>query len=124
MVEVAYDPSRISPQTLVEKAGQLDFRLTSRPPARNAKPSDRKFALRRTELRYLPLTPMQATKVNADLRLGREATRWLSPRQMEILTAIRSALKDDAGVLTALKPADSLEGLTAYQDKLTARLDR
>ena len=54
-------------------------------PARDAKSSDQKYWLNRSELRHLPLTPMQATKVNADLRNGADPTRWLSPRQKAML---------------------------------------
>ena len=58
-------------------------------PARDAKSSDQKYWLNRSELRHLPLTPMQATKVNADLRNADDPTRWLSPRQKAMLNERR-----------------------------------
>jgi hypothetical protein len=145
VVEVVFDPSAIGYETLVGRArerqcaskvyahddGQLEIarrvvgdgarRLDE--PARTAKPSDQKYALTGSELRYLPLTPMQAMKVNADLRRDKDPKRWLSPRQQEMLSAIRTALAADTEALAGLERPDSIEGLATYQVTLQARLD-
>ena len=110
VVEVVFDPTVRDYDRLVRSAQELNCaqtvfahdqeqltkatRLAGRKavliksPAREAKASDQKYTLNRTELRHLPLTPMQATKVNADLRNGEDPRRWLSPRQKEMLKAI------------------------------------
>ncbi|NOT34652.1 MAG: hypothetical protein HOP12_10855 [Candidatus Eisenbacteria bacterium] len=50
---------------------------------RPAPEADRKFYLSRSPLRALPLSPLQATRINAALHEGSDALRWLSPRQRE-----------------------------------------
>ena len=48
---------------------------------------DTKAALRKTEMRYIPLTELQATRANRLIHNGcfNEATHLLSPRQGKIL---------------------------------------
>ncbi len=110
VVEVVFDPTVRDYDRLVKSAQELECARTVyahdqeqfakatklaghkvvlvESPARNAKASDQKYALNRSELRHLPLTPMQATKVNADLRNGEDPRRWLSPRQKQMLRAV------------------------------------
>jgi hypothetical protein len=144
VVEVVYDPDVLGYEKLVNAARQRQCATkiyahdeqqleTARAlaggiaagldaPARSAKASDQKFALRHCELRYLPLTPMQATKVNADLRSGKDPARWLSPRQRELVEAVRRAVAKDEDALRGLERPDSLTQLAAYEDELRARL--
>ena len=67
---------------------------------------------------------MQATKVNAELRLsgGRDPSRRLSPRQGKLFDAIRKAIAKNENALRGLKRPDALEALPAYEDELRARL--
>ncbi len=144
VVEVVYDPAVLGYAKLVSAArkrqcaikiyahddeqletarglaGEIAAGLDA--PARSAKASDQKFALNHSELRHLPLTPMQATKVNADLRAGKDPSRRLSPRQRELREAIKRALAQDENVLRGLERPDALAALAAYEDELRARL--
>ncbi len=61
-------------------------------PVQTARDSDQKRYLRGARLeglRALDLTPLQRTRVNAALGLGRDPLRWLSPRQRERVRASR-----------------------------------
>ncbi len=146
VVEVVFDPAVLGYETLLSSARQMgcakkvythdleQLRAATKlvgddakppgSPARSARASDQKFALQRNELRYLPLTPMQATKVNAELRrsAGRDPSRQLSPRQRKLLDAVRKAIAKDKSALRGLKRPNALEALPAYEDELRARL--
>ncbi len=144
VVDVTYDPSVVDVKQLVaaadrlacadrvyvpaaqldaargvtgERAHELDGMPT------DAKETDRKFALRRAPHRYLPLTPAQASKVNAALRLGGDVDTWLSPRQRALLARIEARLAKDANALSALNPPRTLDDLPAYEAKLREALD-
>ena len=90
--------------------------------ARDAKDSDQKFALKRTPLQYLPLTPAQATKVNADLRLRKNPERWLSPRQRKLLIAIKKVSKEKPKLLSEISRLEASEELAKYQQSLIEKL--
>lgn len=144
VVELHFDPRKVSLQQLIKEAkkfqcasnvyvsssddltvakkevGQLAALRKGK--VRDAKASDQKFALGRSPLRYLPLTPWQATKVNAALRLGKDNDKWLSPRQLKLAKKVKAALKKDRNSLKGLKRPPSLAGLTEYQRKLEAKL--
>lgn len=47
---------------------------------------DTKYYLQQSQLQYLPLTELQAIRLNANRS---EATQWLSPRQRELLELIQ-----------------------------------
>jgi hypothetical protein len=144
VVEVTYDAKRISYDRLLaaaremkcagrvfthddaqhdaatEAVGDAAARLTT--PARDAKPSDRTHALRRTPLRYLPLTPMQATKVNAAIARGDDPSPWLSPRQRAMLDRIERLLAADPKALRGFQRPDDGADLPAYTDRLNRAL--
>ena len=112
VVEVKFDPKVISYEKLVRHA--RDRRCTSpvftrsdaqqrvaagivgkaarRSTADVRGVKDNKYQLGRTPFRYVPLSPIQATRINADTRRGE---RWLSPRQKAMLARVRA--KPDAG---------------------------
>ncbi len=53
---------------------------------------DDKYYLSRTLLRHLPLTRIQATRINAALKGGgrvKDGVRWLSPRQRDMLAFVQ-----------------------------------
>ncbi|HMB69360.1 MAG TPA: VPGUxxT family thioredoxin-like (seleno)protein, type 2 [bacterium] len=81
-VEVTFDPDAVEGRELARRAEAAGCRVVRGDGSpRTAKESDQKYSLARSELRGLALTPAQATKVNAALRLGRDPLVWLSPRQ-------------------------------------------
>ena len=91
---------------------------------RDAKASDQLYYLGRSHLRYLPLTPAQARKVNA--ALGRKSTAspedFLSPRQTELARKIHAKLKADGKAFEGLERPDELSRLADYRTRLVARL--
>lgn len=145
VVELAYDPKAVAADELIKAAKTMqcatrvyaehsddlaaakklvgDDARALKGKAREAKPSDRKFSLRRTSLRYLPLTPIQASRVNAALRLGDKPDRFLSPRQRELARRIAERLK--AGPQKALEKLtrpEAIEELPDYETRLRAAL--
>jgi len=145
VVEVTFDPSELPFEQLLRDARKLE--CTSRvyahtddqlrvaeavagnkavrlsEPARDAIPRDRLFSLGTSNLRYLPLTPMQATKINADLGLQRgDGTAWLSPHQLELLARIEATLKKDPYALDGLERPSDPAVLPAYEVELVERL--
>ena len=90
---------------------------------RAAKASDQLYYLERSPYRYVPLTPLQARRVNGALYLKQEPKRWLSPRQRELLTKIEAGLDGGAEAFADLTRPTSIDGLENYETALRARLD-
>lgn len=103
------------------KAPEVTKRLDAR--ARDASDSDQRFSLGRSEARFLPLTPLQATKVNSAMRLGGDARKWISPRQQDLLVGIRSALQRDPNGLDGLRRPEAVKELGAYERKLRKSIE-
>ncbi|MBI1374921.1 MAG: hypothetical protein GC159_19560 [Phycisphaera sp.] len=145
-VEVTYDPAVVKYENLVDSAQSMQCASTvfahdeaqlaaakakvgSRASrfdgeARSAPESDHMHTLRATSYSYLPLTSMQAMKVNAALtaRDAKALERWLSPRQIAQHQQVIDALRTDPDRLADLT-APSDPGLLAdYAAKLDARL--
>jgi hypothetical protein len=70
-------------QTAVARELFGDAVTRSEATASPAKSSDQKYYLRRSPLRALDLTPLQAARVNSALERGEDPSRWLSPTQRE-----------------------------------------
>lgn len=122
-VEVRFDPEVIGAEGLVRAAETAGCRVAADGgPAREADASDRKYYLARSDLRWLPLTPAQAAKVNAALRFDRSPDPWLSPRQRRRAEQIRAALAADPLALEGLAPPRDPAGLSAYDRSLRERL--
>ena len=148
VVDVAFDPQQVNFETLLKTARKLHCastvfthnskqheiarRLVGKeaiavPKAefsRPAKPSDQKYYLNHSALRYLPLTPMQTVRVNSALQKQRDYREHLSPRQQQLAQRILKAVKDNPNVLDGLKLADGPHNLYEYQQRLLARLGR
>jgi hypothetical protein len=145
VVEVTYDPKVLPFEKLVEQGNRLEctsrvyaptdeeFRIAERlvgdkarrltEPARDAIPYDRLFSLKTSNIKYLPLTPMQATKVNAALGLRNlDPKVWLSPQQLELLKRIEAALARNPHALDGFVRPDKTQDLPEYERNLAARL--
>ena len=144
-VEVVYDPSVVDYRTLVgtaatmgcagevfcHSAGQLAaakhlVRSGAEmlgEPARPSKASDQKKRMQGNVLNLLPLTPMQATKINA-FRRGCRHREWLSPRQIELAKRLTEAYRADPAVIKGLTRPEETEQLPAYDAEIRARLQR
>ena len=130
VVEVHYLPQRLAYDKLLERAlafdcaqrvyAHSDVQLSAAQKhvgeravrtddvARDARASDRKWHLQRSALRWLPLTPTQAARINSDLAAGRDALRWLSARQHQLAARIEDAAPGKT--LQTLAPPDVVFG--------------
>jgi len=145
VVEVLYDPARLGFGELLRRASRVgcanvvfvadEERLAvareagvradaTDPVIAPAKASDAKFHLAQSRLRWLPLTPLQATRVNAALDAHESPAELLSPRQRELLRRIDAALANDPAALEGLAPPAALDALADYAARLRERLGR
>ncbi len=105
VVEVVFDPTRLTYEDLLNKAQGMECASTvfarddaqmavakaavaaravrSDADAKDAEASDQKHALRASPLRHVPMTPAQAVKVNAALAAQADPANWLSPAQRD-----------------------------------------
>ncbi len=146
VVEVVYDPAVLGFETLVQSAGKMDcasavyahtagdLALARELVGEKAKPAPEraelvaddqvKYALKRTPMARLPLTPLQASKINADIRLGPDPRRWLSPRQLKLLDEVKLLLENDPDALKDFSPPGKLSLLGDYQSRLEQKMGR
>jgi len=144
VVEVVYDPAVLGFETLVESARKMDCAsavyahtagdlalardlvgdLAKPAPERARMVADDqvKYALKRTPMARLPLTPLQAARINADIRLGPDPRRWLSPRQLKLLDAVKQLLEEDPDALNDFSPPEKPGLLADYQSRLEDHL--
>ncbi len=145
VVELEYDPKRISYDRLVKEASSMECasrvfthgqqqhdaaiallgKNLTRPAgkSRPAKDSDRKYFLKKSSLRYLPLTSVQATKVNAALGNKEDWQTWLSPRQIKLAAKVSNFLKEHPQGLRDFAPTHEPEELADYQSRLERFLE-
>lgn len=90
---------------------------------RPVKYSEQKYHLRRTPLRYLPMTPIQLAKVNSALVRRQNYGRFLSPQQIELAKKIQLAAKESPQKLEGLAAPDDAENLVTYFVRLQERLE-
>ncbi len=142
VVELVYDPARVDYAKLVTEArgvkccskvyartdaqleaanGVIDASRTDEA-IKLAKDSDRKYYLTKSPLRYLPMTPAQATKVNAALAAKAPYTTFLSPRQRALAKRLLSLSSDQQKRLEGLRRPSKLSELAAYERELASRL--
>lgn len=87
-----------------------------------AKPSDEKYYLSRSSMRFLPLTPLQATRLNAVLGSASDSGQVLSPRQFLLGERIAARLERDPRAFDELGRPESIEDLPAYAAALESIL--
>lgn len=124
VVEVAYDRAKITEEKLRAMASERGCGsfVARAARARSAKESDRKFHLKRSAWNYVPLTPRQATRVNAAVQSSKDPSPWVSPRQIALYNQIRDARNKRPDALKGLQRPDELGDLARYQHRLRARL--
>jgi len=140
VVEVRYRPDRISFAELLASAEESDcathvYTTTdaqlktaraaigkrARPldgAVKRSKATDQLYYLRKSSLRYLPLTSLQAVRLNSALGLDQDPSRWLSPRQSALAQEVEHASTKLNGLE---RPTDPLQ-LGAYELELRRRL--
>lgn len=143
-VEVEFDPARVPLERLVRAADGAscarrvwaadaesrrtasrvvgDRATTAGTRPRPAPPDDDLRSLARSPLRWVPLTRLQALRVNAALASGAPPDAWLSPRQLALHAGIVAALARDPRALDGLERPDDSAELGTYAARLGARL--
>lgn len=91
---------------------------------RKAPVSEPLHRLRRSPLRLLPLTPLQARRVDAALTADRDPSAHLSPRQSHLRRRILRALRSDGRALQGMTRPAHIEELSAYQAALERALTK
>ena len=88
VVEVTFDPLLLSRADLEKSAfaGCARKKFVTGTPVRAAE--DQKYYLSQSPLRAVPMTSAQAARIHASLQ-GKDAQRWLSPRQREAALLIQ-----------------------------------
>lgn len=145
VVNVAYNPKLVSYDKLLKTAQSMDcastvfahdkkqfaaaskvvadvVQLPAKSQQRPVKYTEQKYHLRRTPLRYLPLTPIQLAKVNSAVFARKDYRTYLSPRQVELDKQIQATLKTSPKKLEGLAAPDAAKDLQAYGEKLIKRL--
>ena len=146
VVKLKFDPKVISYERLVKEAQSMKCASTvfshdkkqhataktlvgdkvatwSPDNSRLAKESDRKYYLKNSPLRYLPLTTLQSTKINAALGSQADWKEWLSPRQMRLAMMVRRFLAEQPKGLGDFTPPEDVENQAEYQARLKRFLD-
>lgn len=145
VVEVLYQPKRIALTALLDEADALECldrvyltgeeqleaargRVGDRARlhedrAADAKPSDRKYHLRQSHLRHVPLTPLQATRINADLAHERAPEMRMTPRQRQLAVRIATALEERPELFGGLERPEDVYALAGYREELIERIE-
>ncbi len=91
---------------------------------RVSKESDQLYYLKRSPLQHLPLSPLQARRVNSALGTKQDAEAWLSPRQRDLAKQVQGVLAGQANGLDGFERPTKLAEMATYEDRLRARLSR
>jgi hypothetical protein len=83
-----------------------------------ASQSDETYYLRRSPLRFLPLTPLQVVRLNSVLGRGADPGGVLSPRQLLLSQRIQARLEREPKAFDGLERPSTIAGLAAYADAL------
>ena len=114
MVEVDYDEAVLTTGSLTKAAKAMGFAEVAAKGRKLDTDTQQQYHLAQDAKHHvLPLTALQATKVNAAIANGEQPDRWLTPSQREL----RDRLARDEALLarlTRLRPNRSAEGVTAY----------
>ena len=89
---------------------------------READASDRKYYLRNSELRHLPLTELQATRVNAALAKKTNVAELLSPRQRTLSQRVATLTTRRPEALQDWMTPENNQGLPDYAERLAKYL--
>lgn len=117
----AHDKTQLKIAT--ELVGDRATPLPQNQPTRDAKASDQKYYLAHTPLIHLPLTEVQATKLNAAVK-SRDSSyeKLLSPSQRQLLGSIVAVKKTNPNALTGMSFPRSPGKLPQYETQLKQRL--
>ncbi len=94
---------------------------------RSVRKSEQKYYLRNTAWAYLPLTELQAVKLNVAVstRTPRvDPASYLSDRQKRLMLRILKVLEDNPKALAGLSFPEDQSNLPAYHQQLLAKLQQ
>jgi hypothetical protein len=131
VVEVSFDPTRIGRDALAAQASSMSCYRGERPVDRGAALDDSNQQQYHLWLHkswhFVPLTRLQATRVNAALVAGGSPERSLSPTQIEIHRKLCAASARDPRALDGLESLTvdrSPRGIADYTSRILDRLRR
>ena len=107
--------------TVARRLAETPVRLSDTE-SRTARTGDQKYYLQFSTLRHVPLTPAQATKVNAALRLKTDPLVWLSLSQRELAGTIELGLQARPDALAVLAAPETLVQWADYRRAILSRL--
>jgi len=90
VVKVTYDPEKVDTGTLERFAKSNSMRPVTLNDTYRKSDKDLHYYLRHTNYMYLPLTPLQQTKINSALGHGKSGVEFLSPQQKKWLTILEN----------------------------------
>jgi len=88
VVKVTYNPEIVSDLTLTSFANQNKMSPISKDGSYRASSKDEDYYLQHTNYKYLPLSPLQRTKINSALGNRKSAKHYLSPKQQQWLSSM------------------------------------
>lgn len=115
VVEVTYDPSRISSEALTSMAEKRECGRAEPAGGVRASEKDDKYQLRHTAWRFVPMTPLQASRANTMIGRGQDPRGLFSPRQIALYEAAKERPKAPWPVALG---ADDLKRAFAAAEKL------
>ncbi len=144
VVEVDFDSSVLEYKTLVEQAKKQDCahrvfartdeqisiarkivgdEVTRSDTSVDTSTQQQYHLSKRPEYHYLPLTQLQATRVNAAIADGQTPEAYLSPNQIALSKRIAAIQLKNPESLKTLKPTRNAEALPTYARELEATLN-
>ena len=145
VVDVQFDPTVISYAALLAKAQELECARTifsrtdeqleiaqemgytnviRNDEATDTSTTQQYHLANRKAYHYLPLTALQATKVNVSLANKEDPSRWLSPTQKQLSERIALLLEKQSRSLKSLTPDRSPIGIIRYAAQLQGAIER
>ncbi|WP_432411419.1 VPGUxxT family thioredoxin-like (seleno)protein, type 2 [Rasiella sp. SM2506] len=91
VVKVTYNPEIVSDKTLTSFAQQNKMAPIQKDNSYRASSKDEDYYLQHSNFKYIPLTPLQRTKINSALGNRKSAEQYLSPRQLKWLHSKNSS---------------------------------
>ena len=143
VVDVEFDPTVLSYKSLLQKAKEMDCthrvyartddqltvakglvgNLAARSNAAvDAKTTQQYHLAYYPQYHSLPLTLLQATKVNAALANRESPDAFLSPSQLSLVKVLTKRITENPKALADLKPDRTYEGIIKYAKALEMRL--
>lgn len=89
VVKVTYDSKKVKEEDLEVYAKKNSFRPVASNDSYRTANSDVHYYLKHTDYKYLPLTPLQQTKINSAIGQGKNPQAMLSPLQRKWLIQIK-----------------------------------